>query len=371
MEPAFLQFSEPYAWLIRGLIEYGWEDLSLKPQNLPKRYSFNLRPFIETNGKKGVFLHCLALDSNEGWFQQDKSYTFVLKLTNDKWDRPVFYMSCRELGYYAEHLWVPEQPYYSAGYIHEAVSQEIPKIVDQRKDGWTPPNRPQDDILETEPSPDLIMYLHQRYSYEQDFNSAMVEGLWEVYQDEPEPEPYIQDVHYDVYSQQQQIQQNQVTELAQQEPNTQPVIGVGLGRAALGLSVGQGDIEKNALMVKIEVLANVLLTLSVFGSVIGFLEMVNAGYTVYMIAQKITVNDGQHYFFSIALNVILGIYSMIMGAFAYLNNHQFREIQKGWKCWIPVVYAMTQPICIPVGIPIGAWAIYLYMKPEFKRYWKE
>ena len=55
MEPAFLQFTEPYAWLIRGLVEYGWEDLSLKPQNLPKRYAFNLRPFIETNGKKGVF----------------------------------------------------------------------------------------------------------------------------------------------------------------------------------------------------------------------------------------------------------------------------------------------------------------------------
>ena len=80
-----------------------------------------------------------------------------------------------------------------------------------------------------------------------------------------------------------------------------------------GLSAGQGDIEKNALMVKIEVLANALLTLSIFGAIIGFLEMVNAGYTVYMIAQKITVNDGQHYIISIALNVMLGIYSMIMG----------------------------------------------------------
>jgi hypothetical protein len=39
MEPAFLQFSEPYAWLIRGLIEYGWEDLSLKPQ-MEKRVYF-------------------------------------------------------------------------------------------------------------------------------------------------------------------------------------------------------------------------------------------------------------------------------------------------------------------------------------------
>ena len=62
------------------------------------------------------------------------------------------------------------------------------------------------------------------------------------------------------------------------KPNVQPVIGAGLGRAAMGLSVGQGDIEKNALMVKIEVLANALLTLSIFGAIIGFLEMVNAGF---------------------------------------------------------------------------------------------
>ena len=50
--------------------------------------------------------------------------------------------------------------------------------------------------------------------------------------------------HYDAYSQPQQVQQNQVADTAQQNPNVQPVIGAGLGRAAMGLSVGQGDIER-------------------------------------------------------------------------------------------------------------------------------
>ena len=49
-----------------------------------------------------------------------------------------------------------------------------------------------------------------------------------------------------------------------------------------------------------------------------------------MIAQKITVNDGQHYIISIT-NVMLGIYSMIMGAFAYLNNHQFSRDTEGME----------------------------------------
>jgi hypothetical protein len=369
METAFLQFSEPYAWLFRGLVEYGWEDLSLKPQNLPKRYAFNLRPFIETNGKKGVFLHCLALDSNERWFQQDKSYTFVVKLTKDKWDRTVFYMACRELGYYKEHLWVQEQPYYSAGYIHEAVSQEIPKIVDQRRDGWIPPKRPQDDILEIEPSPDLIMYLHQRYSYEQDFNTAIVEGLWEVYSNEPEPYAYQQEYQDPVYQHQIQPEQSP-SETPQQNANIQPVIGSGLGRATIGMSTGYGDNEKNALIVKIEMLSNLFLSLSVLGTVIGFFELVNAGFTVYMIAKNMVVNDGDHYYVSIAMNVVFGIYSMLMGLFSYLNNHHFREIQPGWRCWIPIIYAITQPICTPIGIPLAVWAMYLYMKPEFKQYWR-
>ena len=374
MEPAFLQFSEPYAWLIRGLIEYGWEDLSLKPQNLPKRYAFNLRPFIETNGVKGIFLSCLAIDSNNQWYQQDRTYNFVLQLTTDKWNRQVFYMACREIGYYEEHLWVPEQPYYSSGYIHEAITEQIPKIVDKRQTGWSPPSRPQDDILEIQPSAELLMFLHQRYSYEQDMNTAIEEGLWATYQQEPDPYE-----EHNMYADPYQGVSQQLTEtpvisnanaIGISPNNTQPVIGIGMGRSAMGLSMGYGDAQKNALMVKIELLANLFQSLAVFGIIIGFFELVNAGYTVYMIARNITVNPGNTYYISIGFNIILGIYSMLVGLISYLNNYHFREIQKGWKCWIPIGYAITQPVCAPVGIPLAIWAIVLYLKPEFKQYWK-
>ena len=99
-------------------------------------------------------------------------------------------------------------------------------------------------------------------------------------------------------------------------------------------------------MVKIEVLANASIdTIDLW----GYHRFRNGecGYTVYMIAQKITVNDGQHYIISIAFNVMLGIYSMIMGAFAYLNNHQFERDTKGMEM-LDSCCAMTQPVCTPV-----------------------
>ena len=76
MKIAFANLSEPYAWLIRGLVEYGWQDITLlSKQVLPQEtgVGFDLRSLMSGGGRHGFRLCLMAYDGNGEWYVNDQS----------------------------------------------------------------------------------------------------------------------------------------------------------------------------------------------------------------------------------------------------------------------------------------------------------
>ena len=94
MNPAFLQFSDPYAWLIRGMVEADWQDLSLesyqvlpqKPvQDLISNTSFKLVVDMESErvswqlmnkGNGSLRIKCMVLISSLDKIMLDSLHTW-------------------------------------------------------------------------------------------------------------------------------------------------------------------------------------------------------------------------------------------------------------------------------------------------------
>ena len=80
MTVAFMHFSDPYAWLIRGLVEANWQDISLLSTHvLPKNGAgFDLRYFIRSNGQYGIRLCLMAIDAQGNWYDDDSYSSSVV-----------------------------------------------------------------------------------------------------------------------------------------------------------------------------------------------------------------------------------------------------------------------------------------------------
>ena len=82
---AFLQLADPYAWMLRGLIDIGWEDISLSPESYPqvKGRGIDYSRLIHPMSRFGLRLVTLALDENNEWYRKAGSYEFEARLVND------------------------------------------------------------------------------------------------------------------------------------------------------------------------------------------------------------------------------------------------------------------------------------------------
>ena len=63
MANAFLNFNEPHAWVIRGLVEYGWRDLSGRGSAVPPGApgGLDVFPLLGSHGKDGIRLIVLTV----------------------------------------------------------------------------------------------------------------------------------------------------------------------------------------------------------------------------------------------------------------------------------------------------------------------
>ncbi|MBM75809.1 MAG: hypothetical protein CMK59_10450 [Proteobacteria bacterium] len=376
MEPAFHHFSDAYAWLIRGLITYGWQDLSLNPRKLPKTgFGFDLNPLIESYGSTGLKLVVIAQREDGSWYESDGTYTLFAKLGKDEWNRPAFLLRSAQISYAQYHLFVANNPLYAAGYIHDALHREIPEYIRKKEANQLYQEDLQlDDIVPEPCDQELIQYLYERLHYKQSFDDAIEEGLWSL------PEEYYEDVHDDAHSQidlvaNPESQQHQQNQSSIPEQSTMPQIGAGLGLGAQVSSMGGSvaDLERSAAMAKLSIPAQLIYTLIVIGITLGLLEFVNAAYTIYMIKQDIIteITNPERYWFTIVLSFGFSIFSLGGGVVSILYFHYFREIRPGWQSWLPIIYVLLLPLCWPVGTPLGIWTLWIWTRPEIKRFWSQ
>ena len=114
-------------------------------------------------------------------------------------------------------------------------------------------------------------------------------------------------------------------------------------------------------------------TIAVVGSLLGLLELMNAGYTAYMLSlasdNKLVLarpDDRAGYLFVININLLFGLYSLIGGAISFFWIRFFKNIENTKRVWFPIVYTATVPICCALGIPISLWATWLWYSRKVK-----
>ena len=102
MNPAFLHFSDPYAWLIRGMVEAEWQDLSLESyQVLPQKTGagFDLKHLVQTGGRHGLRASIMAIDEQGSWFSNEQVYVFDIVFGHDNIGQPAYLVSSKDTGF--------------------------------------------------------------------------------------------------------------------------------------------------------------------------------------------------------------------------------------------------------------------------------
>jgi hypothetical protein len=387
LQTAFASFTHPYAWLIRGLLEYGWQDLSVNPRNLPIRtgFGFDLNPLVQSGGKTGIKLVALARDSKGEWLQSDSTYVLHAKLGEDQWRRPAFLLRSIDLGRASFFLYSQENPIYAAGYLHQAVGEWVPEFVDLRSEGHqsSPESLQQLEDISSGACPQALAYfLSDRIAAKKSMDTAAAEGLWippVQHVQEPMAAPTAQQPNLYTSDQTQRAPGLRVASgLAPATLEAAPMITAGRGQGAQitsGVQAGGptavAGLEKSVAMSDLENPSYGLYCVCVMGFAIGIMEIINATLTAHMVATQTTVRaETASYNAVIIISMLLGLYSMGMGALAFYGIRFFQRVEKHWLSFVPLVYAATLPICTCVGLPIAGWATWVWTRPHIKAIWK-
>ena len=134
MTIAFAHFDEPLAWLIRGLITYGWADVTtnrVTPAQVVGGFDLSLIP--DSQGKSGLILRVPAAADGRRCHEDD-TYAFEVLLIH-MGDARGFAVRCEACNYLAEFAFDPENPEWAAGYIHQGLTEYVAEFVRWRLGG--------------------------------------------------------------------------------------------------------------------------------------------------------------------------------------------------------------------------------------------
>ena len=385
VQVAFQGFSDPYAWLVRGLIEYGWEDMSLHPRTYPMKtgQGLDLSHLADPLSKYGVRLVVLARDAEGKWNRRDETYEFEVRWVKNLNRQDCLFIRSDEMAYSALFPIPHDNPLYPAGYVHEAITKQTIEFTERRKRGERVSSMDLQEMLNfplIAPSLQLQQFLQERIRYGRDFNSAHQEGLW--FSQQQEEARHRQELE----RQQQMMQQAAAPTIpaqAQQpppqyHPQPQPPpqqrsnfrISEGLNRGQLlrggGEVAGQ---ELSAAMVIVEKAGWALQFQAGLAMFLGLLAVVNAAYTVYMTSARITIRDPDSYLAVIIVSALLGFLGIIGGWAAWACNQYYAEVTDKPYAWVPLIFSAVYPLTFFVGIPIAAFAVWKWNNKDVRKFW--
>jgi hypothetical protein len=132
---AFAQFAEPHAWLIRGLVEYGWVDVTPAGGHIPPNVAggIDLSTFTHSDGRDPIRL-LIPAAANGQTVLDDGTYSFTLAHFAGE-AGPAFMVRCPEANYLQEFPFDPANPTWLAGYIHQALTAHVPQFAAWRLQG--------------------------------------------------------------------------------------------------------------------------------------------------------------------------------------------------------------------------------------------
>ena len=411
MSIAFLQFSDPYSWLIRGFVEAEWEDLTLSSgQILPQRTGagFDLRHLIQTGGRFGIRVVIMAVDMQNNWFQQDQMYVFDIVFGQDNIGKPAYLASSKDTGFSEFFPLSDYNPLLTVEQLIEKIhKRHVPQFVEERKKGKMVNANDINGMYTTRPAPVdqmLLQFLYQRTQMGLSFDTALSEGLWSpagnqsffsqnnmynqgmpqqsLYNQQSPPPLYQRSVSTaeksmpptnapeQISFQQPQIQQPQIHQQIQQQV-LQPMINSGISvGGGMGAMISGGNVIGDTRTQGIRLLENPAKALEISsyaGMLFGVAEFVNS-VLIFMklMSGNMVVPSKPYYFTLFAVHMAISLYCIAGGGAAYFFSKEYKQIGSRYKAMFAMIYPSTIPICCITGIPITLWAFFIWNKPEIK-----
>ena len=367
---AFAQLADPYAWMLRGLMEMGWEDISLSPETYPqiKGRGIDYARLLNPMSRFGLRLVTLALDEHNEWYRAAGSYEFEARLVNDAKLSYSILLRSDEMAFSQLFQWNAGNPMYVVEDIHRTIVQrthEFIKRTKQRKDISSIDLQEMLNHPIIPPPPTFTEVMTIRCQRGLNLNTAIQEGLWiSTAPFKPKPEP-PQKLPTPSFS------SNHGTSIPtpQTAPSISPqptfTIQAGQGRGQLLGQQGLASQEHSSAMVIVEPAVKWLTWTAYIGMVMGILAMVNSMFTLFMMSTGSVVRGSTDsvYLMVVILSAMFGLFGTVGGFLSQKQIPEFQALSKSTMRMFPVLFALCYPLSWFIGIPAGAFAIFLLRKP--------
>ena len=322
---AFAEFDEAMAWLIRGLIEYGWTDIT-KGHPLPSAQGpggFDLSFVPDSQGRSGILLRMAAMAGNQR-SHEDDSYCFDVKLTRVQ-NQIGFAVRCPECNYLQEFVFDAENPLWLAGYIHQALTEYVPEFVRWRLGGgeltWA--QRQGVPPIDGDPcSASLSGWIQRELS----MNRVFGPSLWGAGTAKQTTQGFV--------------------------ASSSPIASVGNYGSKPGSAAATAE-ELLALPTK------ALSTMTALGALAALMAALNVAVTlaVFQFDRMFAVFTSTAFFAVIGTGAVASVFGI----------REFRKAQGTILPWVSIIYSGLVPICCFVGTPISIWVALRWNDPRVKQ----
>lgn len=342
MANAFLNFNEPHAWLIRGLVEYGWRDLTGRGTAVPPGApgGFDVSPILGSQGRAGLRL--VVLPVADGRRADETNYEFEIKITGSMPNIKIIARS-PDCNFLEEYPYEQQNPTYAAGYLHQAVVKHVLEFARWRLSGQDLTWAQRAGLPEIEGDPcsaELVRWLAGRLRQPgSSFESGPAEGWWlNLVPGQPGAGAPIASAG---------------------KGGGDPVYISAAGRAELAAMGGaNASVERVAALDYVNGPAGWLRFVVWGGLAMGSLAFLNTLITVYFY--------GTTRMFAVGTSVALSAALVGGGILSQRGLQRYREVRPHWTIYVLWAYAALAAPCCVAGLPLAAWAVIVWLKPEVK-----
>ena len=341
MPNAFLNLNEPHAWLIRGLVEYGWRDLTGRGGVVPPgaHGGFDVSPLPGSLGKDGITLIVPA--ERDGRRAEEGIYEFEVKVAGSAPNIKVV-ARCAECNYLDEFPYDPQNPSFAAGYLTKGVLAHVSEFVGWRLSGGELTWSQRAGVPEVQGDPctgELIRFVQMRLRKPNaSFEQGPAEGWW-------------------MDATQKAWGSGPIASVG--EGGGDPVYLSAEGRKELAeLGGAAASVERVAALDHVDRPGGWIGMLIGASMFLGVLALLNVVVTVYFY--------GSGRMFALLVNLAFGLGIVGGGVLAKKGIRRYREAREHWTVYFALAYAALVPVCCMIGLPLAGWGLWVWMKPEVR-----
>ena len=373
---AFAQQSDPYTWMLRGLMDMGWEDISLSPESYPqiKGRGIDYSGLINPMSRFGLRLVTLALDENNEWYRSAGSYEFEARLVNDPRLSYSILLRSDEMAFSQLFQWNANHPMYVIEDLHKAIVEATIQFIAKNKRRENISSIDLQEMLNhpiIHPPPTFTNFMTPRIQRGVSLNTAQQEGLWQNEHPQPRvaqhppplPTPSFNSPTAATSSSPPSFSTG--SQSLEGSSNSQWTIQAGQGRGQLMGQTGLASQQHSSAMVLVEPAIKWLRWTAYIGILMGILALVNSMFTLFMVSSGAVVRGSKDglYIMVVIASSVLGLLGSVGGFLAHRHIEDFQTLSKRTMRMFPVLFALGYPLSWFIGLPTGIFALYLLRNP--------